>query len=131
LPIQLLEATAACRRSPRSGSLPVPFPQELRDSPPRICPKDSMCRTIAKDRARSCRLEATLISKRNAGAKDRAGNCRLQATPIQKSAASGSPGSRCGHIDRFAVGVAASAELIPRARRVTAPPAKCAVMCAN
>ncbi len=31
-PIQLLEATAACRRSPRSGSLPVPFPQELRDS---------------------------------------------------------------------------------------------------
>ena len=31
---------------------------------PENLPKDSMCRTIAKDRARSCRLEATLILKR-------------------------------------------------------------------
>jgi len=39
LPIQLLEATAACRRSPHSGSLPVPFPQELQDSAPQNLPQ--------------------------------------------------------------------------------------------
>ena len=53
--------------------------------------------------------------------KDRARTCRLEATPIKK-ATSGSPGWS-GHIDRFAIGVAASPERIPRARQRN--PASC------
>jgi hypothetical protein len=82
LPIQQLEATAACRRSPHSGSLPVPFPQELQDSARRICPKDR-CPQHHSERPRKKLSPAGHTDpKKTAGVKDRAKSCRPQDTLI-------------------------------------------------